>query len=117
MAETGSPVIFASCRSASPFPASGCSPIRRAMEQSKATGADQRPWRDTGVGRSVATSSGLGGGSGCRPGRLFAVRPDGAQHPDQAGFGWTPVTLCVRLGYPSANFRRFSGGLPGIGLS
>jgi hypothetical protein len=27
------------------------------------------------------------------------------------------VTLCVRLGYPSANFRRFSGGLPGIGLS
>jgi hypothetical protein len=34
-----------------------------------------------------------------------------------AGFGWTPVTLCVRLGYPSANFRRFSGGLPGIGLS
>jgi hypothetical protein len=77
----------------------------------------QRPWRDTGVGRSVATSSGLGGGPGCRPGRLFAVRPDGAQHPDQAGFGWTPVTLCVRLGYPSANFRRFSGGLPGIGLS
>ena len=43
MAETGSPVIFASCRSASPFPASGCSPIRRSMEQSKATGADNGP--------------------------------------------------------------------------
>lgn len=41
MAETGSP--FASCRSASPFPASGCPPIRRAMEQSKATGADNGP--------------------------------------------------------------------------
>jgi hypothetical protein len=43
MAETGSPVIFASCRAASPFPASGCSPIPRAMEQSKATGADIGP--------------------------------------------------------------------------
>ena len=43
MAETGSPIIFASCRAAGPFPASGCSPIPRAMEQSKATGADIGP--------------------------------------------------------------------------